>query len=555
MSNKIPAPSIKANNISAAFAISAQRLPDKIALIGMGGEGRNITFGEMLAEISEMTTILNGEAFHNQPEIAILSENCPDWPIAYMAILKACKTVVPIDANLKENEIAYIIEHAQIKTVICSTQFEKMFSDSNAKIDVISFDQNSEQYWRNKKSNQSSKPDSSLDDIAVLIYTSGTTGAPKAVQLTHRNLLANVEGAREALDIDGHEKFLSVLPLHHTFEALAGFLLPMLTGGSIVYARSLKSRDIIQDIGNNDISVMCGVPLLYEKMYQSMNRAIDGAPLARKLLFNILFRISAIGWSLGFHWGKTLFASLRSKAGLNSIYLFVSGGAPLPPSIARFFCLIGFLLIEGYGLTETSPILSANRSDDIKFGSVGAPLPNVEIKINQPNEQGIGEIIARGDSITPGYRDNPEQTAELIRDGWLHTGDLGRLKDGHLWITGRAKNLIVSAAGKNIFPEELEVKLLLSKYLIEVIVFGRKKDGRQGEEVCALLVPDSEQFVSEFGKTTEEYEHNELMNILLEEVNKTNAELASYKRITSVDYQIDELEKTSTKKVKRYVYK
>ncbi|MCK4574518.1 MAG: AMP-binding protein, partial [candidate division Zixibacteria bacterium] len=291
------------------------------------------------------------------------------------------------------------------------------------------------------------------------------------------------------------------------------------------------------------------------KMYHSMRRGIAAAPFHRRFLLSILKALSLIGWKLGRKWGKPLFAALRRKIGLGSLRIFVSGGAAIPPQVARFFNLLGFDFLQGYGLTETAPVLSVNRQHDIKFGSVGPPLKNVEIKIFEPDSTGTGEIIARGENITPGYRDQPGKTAELLRDGWLHTGDLGRIKKGHLWITGRMKNLIVSAAGKNIYPEQIEEKLLESGYVMEAVVFGRKKTGKQGEEVRALIVPDLEQFKADFAMSPVQPDVDLIEATIKNEVAQANSQMADFKRISTWEVQVNELEKTSTKKVKRYLYK
>jgi long-chain acyl-CoA synthetase len=372
--------------------------------------------------------------------------------------------------------------------------------------------------------------------------------------LTHRNLLGDLKGIDLALDFRPTDVMLSILPLHHTFEATCGFLMPLTSGLSVVYARSLKSRDIFEDLAFNKATIMCGVPLIYEKFYQGIQRGITAAPVHRRILFRILFAMSSLGWKLGRKWGQGLFSHLRQKAGLDSIRMFVSGGAPLPSSISRFFNLIGFDFLQGYGMTETSPVVSANRPDDIEFGSSGPPLPGVEVRIDKPNAEGIGEILVRGDICTPGYKDNPEQTAALIVDGWLYTGDLGHLRRGHVWITGRAKNLIISAAGKNIYPEELEEKLVDSGFVLEALVVGRKKKGRQGEEVRAIIVPDVEQFAVELGMSAGEPDMTKVTETLKEVVAQINQQVSDYKRISDFDVQLQELEKTSSKKVKRFIY-
>ncbi|UCC43009.1 MAG: AMP-binding protein [Candidatus Zixiibacteriota bacterium] len=542
------------SGIPQAFEETARRFSGRVALTGDGGRGRAYTYQEVLELVRALGASLNLREFRKETEIGVLSENRPEWPIAYFGILAAGKTVVPIDANLKPNEIEYIIEHAGLKVIFCSGRFEGMLAGFNRKLKLLSFEQTSRHSWHrllDQTANMQIEPPSST---AVLIYTSGTTGTPKAVELTHQNLLSNVESIQLSLHFDEDDIFLSVLPLHHTFEATCGFLVPLLTGASIVYARSLKSREILEDISYSHATVMCGVPLLWEKFNDSIVRKIREAPMGRRMMFQVLYSLSSVGWRFGRKWGRRFFRPLREKGGLDSIRIMVSGSAPLAQRIARFFNLIGFDFLEGYGLTEAAPVLSANRPEDIRFGSVGPPLVGVDIRIADPDETGIGEITARGGNVTPGYRGNAEYTAKLVREGWLHTGDLGCIRDGHLYITGRARNLIVSAAGKNIYPEELEEKLTASPFVLETLVFGRKRENRQGEEVRALIVPDIERFHERFSVDVDNPDMSRVESVIEEEVGKVNKEIATYKRIAGFEIQLSELEKTSTKKVKRFVY-
>jgi long-chain acyl-CoA synthetase len=542
-----------AATIHGAFEQVARQCPEQIAFKADGGKGQCYTYGEVVSLVGRLAAGLSRPEFAQVELIGILSENRPEWGIAYLGILAAGRTVVPIDANLKEDEISFIIQDAGLPIVFVSGRFESMLHQRHPSVRILSFEEDSRYCWRSLIGSEAATA-KTVNNTAVLIYTSGTTGTPKAVELTHRNILANLEGISASLQFDRNDVFLSVLPLHHTFEATCGFLTPLMSGSTIVYARSLKSKEILEDIAANRVTLMCGVPLLFEKMYHSMQRKIASASVGRRLLFHTLLGLSAFGWQLGYKLGRTLFRSLRRKAGLDSIRMFVSGGAALPPRIARFFNLIGFDFLQGYGMTECSPVLSVNRPDDIKFGSVGPPLANMTVKIHNPDADGVGEIIVKGDNVTPGYRGNPEKTAELIVDGWLHTGDLGRLHDGHLWITGRRKNVIISAAGKNIYPEELEEKLLESNYVLEAVVFGRRKEGKQGEEVRALIVPDTKQLEADFGISAESPDMEAVEKIIADVVREVNERVADYKRITGFDLQLEELEKTSTKKVKRYLY-
>jgi long-chain acyl-CoA synthetase len=543
-------------SLFASFEAVANQNSERTALMGEGGRGNIYTYGAVLGLALKLSQCIRGDETEPRgSEIGLLSENRPMWPIAYLAILAAGCTVVPLDANLKPNELRRLIDMAELDTIICSGRFEPIVGEHSRRLRILSFEPGSESYWRRDEKRPSAPDVREGNDVASLIFTSGTTGDPKAVELTHRNILSNIEGVRSAVPVRSSDVFLSILPLHHTFETTIGFLLVLLSGGCVVYARSLKSGEILQDIRCNGVTAMLGVPLLYEKMYGSMQRKIKAAPTHRRILFSLLYTISSVGWKLGRKWGRGLFASLRKGAGLGSVRLFVSGAAPIPPAIGQFFNLLGFDFVQGYGMTECSPVISANRPGDISFGSVGPPLENLEVKIHQPDHLGLGEICVRGESVTPGYRNNPTQTAELIRDGWLHTGDLGQLRKGHLWITGRAKSVIVSAAGKNIYPEELEEKLGFCDCILEAVVFGRKKENRQGEDVCAVVVPDVETICAMDSSKCEPSDQDRIRTLVESEVAAVNNAIADYKRISNLTVQFEELQKTSTKKVKRFLYK
>ncbi len=541
------------DNLFNSFARAALVHGDRIIFKAHGGKGKKYSYKEALDMVTRFGAGMQAE-WPDEPEIGLLSENRPEWPISYLAILSTGKTVVPIDVNLKPDEIKHIIEHSNIKTLIVSDKVEKEYPENCPKIRLISFNEKSNYNWKQYFRIKTKSAQINPHQVASLIYTSGTTGASKAVMLTHANLLSNLNSIEQCLQFGEKDVFLSVLPLHHTFENTCGFLTPVNFGCRIVYARSLKSKEIVEDIKNNGVTIMCGVPLLFEKMYISIMHKINEASIFKRVMFKLLFALSSFAWKLKMKWGHFLFRSMRNAAGLGSVRLFVCGGAPLPDRIAAFFNLIGFTFLEGYGMTECSPVISFNRPENLIFGSVGPVIPDIEVKINQPDEIGVGEIIVRGGSVTPGYKNNPEKTAELIKDGWLHTGDLGKFERGHLWITGRAKNLIISAAGKNIYPEEIEEKLMLSPFILEALVLGQKKDGRQGEEVKAIIVPDLEQFTMQFQMPVDKPDLVKINSIIAQEISKTNAAMSDYKRISSFELRLAELEKTSTKKVKRFVY-
>lgn len=519
----------------------------------MAGEDHTISYSDLAQAVSRHASALN--QIEAQQPIGLLSENRPEWCQVYLAILSADGVVVPIDSLLKKEEITRIVEQSGIKILYVSNRYfdmaEGIIERQKREIDLRSVDDIPD---AEPGALPSSFPDKS-DQAAVLIFTSGTTGGSKKVILTHRNILSDVIGFASMFDFQPKHRFLSVLPLHHTFEATCGFLMPLFHGCVIYYVRELNSREILQGIKKHRITHFISVPLLYEKIYAGIMSGVKKAPFVKRTLFNALFKTSRMVTSItGKSPGQKLFASFRKKAGLDSIELFISGGAPLPPDIPKNFGLMGFSFVEGYGLTETSPVLTVNPPGQGRYGSVGKALPNVEVKIDQPNEVGVGEIIARGPMITPGYDDNPEATAELIRDGWLYTGDLGRIdSDGYLYIVGRKKSLIVSAAGKNIYPEEIEGELLKSDLVREAVVVGNKSDAGR-EEVAAFIHPDMELVASKSEKEISEVTMEDIKTYLDPWIKEVNNKIASYKRIKHVTYEPEELVKTSTKKIKRFIY-
>jgi len=299
---------------------------------------------------------------------------------------------------------------------------------------------------------------------------------------------------------------------------------------------------------------MLGVPLLFQKMFEGIERKIKRSPLPRRTLLKGLFKAVDLAGRIGREEeaARVLFTKIREKAGLGSLRFFVSGGAPLPPAVPRNFRRLGIKLFQGYGLTEASPVLTLNPVDAPKDASIGLPLPGVEVKIADPNREGVGELCFRGPMIMKGYYENPEATREAIdEEGFLHTGDLGyRDKDGYLYICGRAKNLIVTPAGKNVYPEEVEFALNRSPFILESMVYGVPTE-RGGEEVAAVIVPDYESIDRHFeGKhLTEEDVHG----IISKEVKKAMRNLADYKRVKRFVIWDEELPKTSTRKIKRHL--
>jgi long-chain acyl-CoA synthetase len=299
---------------------------------------------------------------------------------------------------------------------------------------------------------------------------------------------------------------------------------------------------------------MLGVPLLYEKLYAGILRGVGQKPLPVRVLFGAMAAaVKGLRVATGLRLGRAAFRGLREKAGIGTIRLFISGGAPLPVTIAQGFEDLGITFVQGYGLTETSPILTVNPVERPRHDSVGIPVPGAEVRILDEDGDGVGEILARGDILMRGYYRRPDLTAEVIRDGWFHTGDLGRFgRDGYLRICGRLKNLIVTRGGKNVHPEEIEGVLNASPVILESLVYGIPSADGGGEEIAVLAVPDPERFEQMGAERGSAYTWEETERLVREEIRLRNTEMADYKRIREIAVRREELPKTSTRKIRRF---
>ena len=539
-------------NIAARFFVTADSQGDAPA-VGISGDDAYLSYRQLADRVKECSLFL-GRLMPGET-VGLLSENRPEWSKAYLAVLSSGGTVVPVDSLLKAEELKKVFVESKIEKIFVSHRFidvvEKIVSEIDVPIAIIDLENIPRQDISQFQPYYVTNP----DDAAVLIFTSGTTGSSKQVILTHNNILSSIESIIECILFQHGDRFLSVLPLHHTFEGTVGFLLPLLNGCAVYYVKEINSREILTGIQKHKITHFLSVPLIYEKIYHGILGAIKKAPPMRRALFSVLNKSTRAIYALtGKNAGKKFFASMREKAGLSSIELFVSGGAALSVEVCRGFNLLGLTLIEGYGLTETAPVLTVNRPWNIQFGSVGQAMPQVQLKIDNPDANGVGEILAKGPMVTPGYKDNPEATKALFRDGWLCTGDMGLIdKKGFLSIKGRVKNLIVSAAGKNIYPEEIEAQLLGSEYILEAMVYGHQADNGR-EEVAALIYPDYDILSTELEKTVETITDDDLRAKVGGEIAQICSHMADYKRVKHIQYTREELIKTSTKKVKRYLY-
>lgn len=381
--------------------------------------------------------------------------------------------------------------------------------------------------------------------MSILLFTSGTTETAKAVMLSHKNIAENLMGMCSMLYIDEKDTFLSVLPIHHTYECTCGFLCQIYRGCTVAYCEGL--RHIVKNLKESKATMMLGVPLIFESMYrQIMNQAIKSKG-EKKIKFAI--KLCNILSKIGIDIRKKIFKQIHEALG-GHIRLFISGAAGIDPQIAKGFRELGISLVQGYGLTECAPIVALNRDIYYKDEAAGLPLPDLQVEIDNPDEDGIGEIKCKGSSVMLGYYENPEATAEAIRDGWFYTGDSGFFdEDGFLHITGRKKNVIITGNGKNVFPEEIETLLNRSPYIKESLVYGKgQSDG--DTVICAKIVPDIDKIKDD--KENNLIPDESVEKIIEKEVKDVNKTLISYKHIKEFTVQEEEFIKTTTKKIKRH---
>ena len=539
--------------IPTVVARRSATLGDRVAL-QMWRDGRyfQLTYGELGRQVAALAGGLREIGVRTGDRVGVIGENRPEWPVADFAAQACGGIALPLDSLLKPPEIAGILADAGAKMVIASPKFLASVRTAPGVERAISMEG-----WDGVlgMGTPVSEPDEAApDDVAAIIYTSGTTGRPKGVMLSHRNILTNARGAQRVIRLRSEDIFLSVLPLHHTFECTGGLICPVDAGATVTYARSMKSRDLLDDMRGTKATVMLGVPLLYEKLLAGILRGVSQKPLLVRGLFRgMMGFVKGARAGLGARAGRTVFRGLREKAGLGSLRLLISGGAPLPESIPQGFEDLGIAFVQGYGLTETSPVLTVNPAERPRHNSVGVPVPGVEVRIDGANPEGIGEIVARGDIIMRGYYNQPEMTGAVIREGWFHTGDLGRFDaEGYLHICGRSKNVIVTRGGKNVYPEEIETALNASPLVAESLVYGVAAPDGGGEEIAAIVVPEGERFEQMGTERGAAFSWEETEAAVRDAVKRINAGMADYKRIREVKVRAEELPKTSTRKVQRF---
>lgn len=556
----------KINDLRDMLHQSVQQYGEKAAFLvkdGHDSEFSPVSFAQFGRDVDGLGTALHALGFSGS-RVAILGESRYAWYVSYLATVNGIGTVVPLDKELPQNEIRNLLNrsHADVLIYAHSKQNEvnairkdlpevrlyiSMDECPTVETDLV-FDQLLADGRMQLESGSQEYLNAPIDTEAarILLFTSGTTAASKAVMLSHRNICINLMAMCQMVNIRPDDTFLSVLPLHHTYECTCGFLCPIYRGATVAVCEGL--RHIVKNLQESHATVILVVPLMVEMFYKRIIKSATADPkLAKK--FNTGLKLSKALCALGIDRRRKLFDKVHQNFG-GKLRLIIAGGAAIDPAILQGMRDLGFGTLQGYGLTECAPILALNRDVWYKNESAGLPLPGVEVRIIDKDENGIGEIIGKGPNVMLGYFENPEATADAIdAEGFFHTGDLGYLdKDGFVIITGRKKNVIVTKNGKNIYPEEIEYLLSKHDLIAECLVFGGPGD--DGEIVVrAEIFPNMEVAKERHGLT--DPLGDDMRRVVGDIVKAVNHELSSYKYIRSFTLRDREFEKTTSKKIKR----
>jgi long-chain acyl-CoA synthetase len=537
---------------------------DAFLVKSSNGSIRSINFRLFSNEINYLGTALCDLGLKGSM-IGIMSENRYEWCVSYLATVNGTSVVVPLDKELPEHEISSLLERSDASAVFCSEAYLDVLLRAKATLpklkkiicfdlkksendEILSFDELISKGNELLNNGDNTFIDANIDNEAMnmLIFTSGTTEQSKGVMLSHRNIASDIMAVSKLLYADNSDLIMSILPLHHTYECTAGFLTMVYLGVTICFCEGL--RHITNNLQEYKPTIIMSVPLILENVYTKIIKKARKEKRLAALKFGLF--ISRTLMKLNIDVRRQLFKEVMDNLGGN-LRLIISGAAALNPKVTKALRAMGLNIMQGYGLTECSPIVSVNRLDYYRDASAGQPLPGIEIAIDDPGPDGIGEIKINGPITMLGYYKNPEATNAVLRDGWLYTGDNGYIdKNNFLYISGRKKNVIVTKNGKNIFPEDVELYLNKSEYIKESIVYGVDAENESDTIVCAKIVPNMEVIVEKFGQVPVP---DELYKLIKQEVQKANKKLSSYKKIKHFEIREGEFEKTTTKKIKRQV--
>lgn len=542
------------NDLLDMFDTAVKRFPTRVAMkIERGGRKEQYTFDDVKELTYRAAGFLADRSIKPGDRVILFSSNMPEWGITYFGILKTGATAIPIDPASSIDDIIAFAKAGEAAAIVLSPkllaenpELADKLKAARLELQIFSFDEVFEMQTEAEEARRNALLPAKIlsNSVASLIFTSGTTGTPKAVMLSHKNFVNMVSMLSSVLEMDISDGVLSVLPMHHTFEFSAGFLTPFSNGTQITYLDELSAEELSRAIENGHVTGMVGVPALWEMLHRRIkSRMRERGDWFADLADNIIEFNAWLRDNTPFNLGPIIFFPIHQGMGGRMRYM-ISGGSALSEKVQKDLHGLGFTVLEGYGLTESSPVLTVSRpGNKLLRGSVGKPLPGVEVKIDSPDENGVGEVLARGQNVMLGYFNNDEATEAVLHDRWLKTGDLGRLdEDGNLFIVGRSKDVIIDSNGKNIYPDEIEDLYGKSTFIKEMSIVGLPDDDG-GEKIAALVVPDYEQDIalsrSETNKKIEDH------------FREVSAGLPFFKRVKVLHLTPFELPRTATRKVKR----
>ena len=559
------------NTIKEIFVNSSKEYADRTFLLEKFNPKENwteITYNQFKNEVISFGTALIRKLNLKDNRIVIIGENTYHWYLSYMTLLCGAGIAVPVDKELPENEIENVIKRAKASAVIFSTKkadvikkvaenlpdvkyFIQMNSDQEIEGKFVGLDYLIEEGKLLVNSGDNSFMGIEIDpeEFKVLIFTSGTTSNAKGVMLSNRNLAQNVNAATAYVKLTPDDRLMSILPLHHTYESSIGFLLPFAIGCSVSVCQGLKH--IVPDLQETKPTALLTVPLLVENLYRKINANIKKSK--KDGLVNSMIHLTNALKTVGVDIKRKVFNEIYENLG-GRLRIIVSAAAPIDAKIGKWVEDIGILFLQGYGLTETAPIAALTPDFEPKVGSAGKAVVGAKLRIDNPNENGEGEILISSKTLMIGYYEDEEATKDAIfeenGERWFHSGDVGYLdNDGFLYITGRSKNVIVTQNGKNIYPEEIE--LLLSKHneIKECMVYGKEVKGEKELIITARVIPNYEEIEEKYGKDLDE---DAVYKIIWDKIKEVNKQLTSYKAIKKLEIKHDEFVKTTTMKIKRF---
>lgn len=545
------------------FRITAERYPERPCFTDFVPERVTRTYTEALKNIETLANWLAASGVTKGSHVAVTGKNSSEWATVYLATLFAGGTIIPIDYGLHEPEIENLLNTARPLFFFVDEEKYDHFCKHTCGAQVFSLSpkySDTYVYSLETSSKATITPATEMDTAAIL-FTSGTTGIPKGVMLSHRNLVSDCYIAQTNLDLFPTDVFYALLPIHHSYTMQAAFIEPMSVGAEVVFGKTMAVTRMLKELKEGKITILLGVPLLFNKLLAGILKGIKDKGAAVNGIMHFLMGVSYLVKKVfKVNPGKRLFKAVLEKASISTLRIAICGGGPLAASVFKVYNQLGIDFIQGYGLTETSPIIALNPVERFKIESVGQFFaPHMEMKILEPDAQGIGEVAVKGPMVMQGYYKMPDETAAVFtEDGFFKTGDLGRLdSEGYLYLAGRAKNMIVTEGGKNVYPEEIENQFQLVTDIEQITVQGYIMDeATKSEGIEALIYPSDELFnrlkLLRGDLESADLESADLVKETVEGlVAEVNRRLQPYSRISRTTILEEPLEMTTTKKVKR----